>query len=58
MFIRDIDMFAKQEGTRFYYPVFDSLFHHYASVAAKPDAYGRLRCDTDYLIRNLFLLGA
>lgn len=58
MFIRDIDMFAKQDGSKYYYPVFDSLFHHYALMAAKPDPYGRLRYDTDYLVRNLFLFGA
>ena len=58
VFIRDIEMFAKQDGSKFYYPVFDSLFHHYALMAAKPDPYGRLRCNEDYLVRNLFLFGA
>ena len=58
MFIRDIEMFAKQDQSDFYYPVFDRLFNHYALMSAKPDHYGRLKCDDDYLIRNLFLFGA
>ena len=58
MFIRDIDMFAKEAESKFYYPVFNSLFHHYAMQEAKPDSYGRLMHDTDCLIYNLFLFGA